>query len=357
MNAATESNQYVEDIVVALIGNSATGERVCDIPQQVENAREEIDQATAESFGVSLVESLCEDSSDLEVLEAMLVLGMAHPQSIRKHRIDLVAEAKRLATLLERASKSHQARHVLEALAEHMPEERSIDHELAGIMRRNGDVEELIERYLARADEAVAKRRPLDAVPWLQEVLLLDRNRRDVARMIRDLRYSEDERKKRSVKRNVVLGVVVMISMLISALVVRERDIYSELSLLPTTDSGELADLRGRFDGINAIVDNRRFWFGMYESMSELKVLEVEIAKLEDQLARDEREKQRLVKQRADLAEAARERGLMLARRGEFEAALRDLRHSLELTTDDWKHRQRVLADVAAIESHKAGQE
>ena len=88
-----------------------------------------------------------------------------------------------------------------------------------------------------------------------------------------------------------------------------------------------------------------------------LKEAAVEIAKLEETLAREEREKERLAEQRADLAEAARERGLMLARRGDFEAALRDFRHSLELTTDDWKHRQRVLADVAAIEQHTAAEQ
>ena len=60
------------------------------------------------------------------------------------------------------------------------------------------------------------------------------------------------------------------------------------------------------------------------------------------------------IPRRAKRAEAARERGLMLARRGEFEAALRDFRHSLELTKHDWEHRDRVLADIGKLSSREA---
>ena len=355
MNASTETTPFVDDVVVALIGTSAAGERPFDIPEQVDRTHHDVDAATAESFGVALVEQLCEDSSSLGVLEALLVLGMAHPQVVRRHRIDLVTEGKRFALLLERSGEAGRARHVLESLIEYMPDERSLNHELAGVMRRNGNVEELIERYLVRADEAVASRNPLEAVPWLQEVLLLDRTRRDVARMIRDLRYSEEERKGKVSKRNAILGVVVLVSMLISAVFVRESDIRAELANLPAENPHDLGLLNARLGGIEAILEDRRVWFGMYGAVAEANRLDGVVAKLKVRLAREAREAARLVEQRADLAEAARERGLMLAKRGDFDAALRDLRHSLELTTDAWEYRERVLADVEAIETHKAG--
>lgn len=355
LNVATETNQFIEDVVVALIGSAADGERPLELPQQVERASHELDAETAESFGSALVENLCADSSDLGLLEALLVLAMAHPEVARRHRVDLVTEGKRFALLLERTNKAERAKHVLESLIAHLPEERSLDHELAGIMRRNGDVEELIDRYLARADEAVASRHPLDAVPWLQEVLLLDRTRRDVARMIRDLRYSEEERKGKSSRRNVVLGIVVLVSMVISAAFVREGNIRAEIASLPSGDPNDLIGLKGRLAGIEDILENRVAWLGMYGAINETNRLNSDLAKLEVKLAREAREASRLAGQRTDLAEAARERGLMLARSGQFEAALRDLRHSLELTTDSWEHRERVLADVAAIENHKEG--
>ncbi len=357
LNAATETNEFIDDVVVALIGSTADGERPFELPQQVERAKADLDEATAESFGAALVSSLCSESSNLSLLEALLILGMAHPQVARRHRVDLVTEGKRFAMLLERGNQAGRARHVLESLAQHLPEERSLDHELAGIMRRNGDVEELIDRYLARADECVASRQPLDAVPWLQEVLLLDRTRRDVARMIRDLRFCEEERKGKQSKRNAILGVVVLISMLISAAFVRENSIRSEIAALPSGDPDDLASLTGRLEGIESILQDKRVWFGMYGAISETHRLTSDLARLQVKLAREQREANRLAEQRADLAEAARERGLMLARRGEFDAALRDLRHSLELTTEDWEHRTRVLADVAAIETHKLGGE
>lgn len=354
MNVATETKQFIEDVIVALIGSEAEGERAFELPQQVERASHELDAETAESFGSALVENLCADSSDLGSLEALLVLSMAHPEVARRHRVDLVTEGKRLALVLERSNKADRAKHVLESLIVHLPEERSLDHELAGIMRRNGDVGELIERYLARADEAVASRHPLDAVPWLQEVLLLDRTRRDVARMIRDLRYSEVERKGKSSRRNVVLGIVALVSMMITAAFVREGNIRAEMASLPSGDANDLISLKGRIAGIESILEDRTVWLGMYGAVSETNRLTGDLAKLEVKLAREVREASRLAEQRTDLAEAARERGLMLARSGQFEAALRDLRHSLELTTESWEHRDRVLADVVAIENYKA---
>ncbi len=357
MNSATQTNQFVDDVVVALIGSSAAGERPFDIVQRVRQASADVDQVTAESFGAALVEALCEDSSNLDLLEALLVLGLAHPQVPRRYRMDHVTEAKRFATLLERSGQPERARHVLEALAEYMPEERTIENELAGVMRRNGDVDELIERYLARADEAVAKRRPLDAVPWLQEVLLLDRNRRDVARMIRDLRYSEVERKDKRARRNLIFGVVMVLSMLISGIVIREMGIRARLNALPSENLEDVVALRDRVQGLETILADEHMWFGMYGSVADLNRLKGEVARLERRLEREAREAERLVKQRSDLAEAARQRGLRLARQGEFEAALRDLRHSLELTSDTWEHRERVLADIAAIETHRIGRE
>ena len=351
----TEQHDFVEDVVATVLGVSADSHMEVEFGESIHRLREELDAGTAKSYGASLVQSLCEDSSNPRTLAALVVIGIAYPDVARAHRVDLVTEGKRLATLFERAGEPEQARDVLETMAREMPEERSLDHELAGVMRRNGDVDELIDRYLARADEAVAKSRPLDAVPWLQEVLLLDRSRRDVARMIRDLRFSESDRKTRSSRRNRVLGVPLLISTLITSFIVREFDIRSEFRSLAPVIEGDLASFETRLAAIDQLVADNQFWLGMYGVMTERHRLIGDIAELNEQLAREQRESVRLDEQRAGLAEAARERGLMLARRGDFDAALRDLRHSLELTDADWEHRERVLADVAAIEGYTNG--
>lgn len=355
LSAVTSNELYVDDVVAALAGEADDG-RFEDLSAKVRRAADGIDKRTAEAYGGALVGSLCEDSSDVACLEALLILGLAHRQVLEQHRIDLVTEGKRLAALFERGSRPDDARDVLETLAAHLPQERSIDHELAGIMRRNGDVDELIDRYLARAEEAVAKRRPHDAIPWLQEVLLLDRSRRDVARMIRDLRYSEDERKKRASKRNVILGVVAVISMLISAVVVREVNIFAEYNALPAHQAGNLAVLKGRHAAIGELMQKHTFWTGVYSAASERSALELEIGELEEQLAQEAREAGRLSAQRETLAEAARTRGLRAVQSRDFEAALRDLQHSLELTDETWAHRTRVEADVEAIQDYLRNQ-
>ena len=54
--------------------------------------------------------------------------------------------------------------------------------ELAGVMRRSGNTTELVDRYLERAQLHMQRKEMDAALPWLQEVMALDRNRKDVCR-------------------------------------------------------------------------------------------------------------------------------------------------------------------------------
>ena len=99
------------------------------------------------------------------------------------------------------------------------------------------------------------------------------------------------------------------------------------------------------------------FWAGLYSAAAERSALELEIGELEEQLAQEKREADRLAEQRETLAEAARTRGLRAVQSRDFEAALRDLEHSLELTDENWEHRTRVEADVEAIQAYLRNQQ
>ena len=348
---ATENHLIIEDVVTALTGYEEGQDCTEDISSQMARAAEDVDRRTARSFGKALLDSLCEDPGNLRHLEALLILGLAHPDVLRDHRISLAVEGRRLAVLLERAGEIERARCLLELLATRMPGERTIDHELAGILRRSGNTEELIERYLRRAEECVEDGRIGEAIPWLQEVLLLDRSRRDVARMIRDLRYQESERKAQVSRRNRLVGVVLLLTTAITVGLAREKRLRDEFDSISPPEGNFPASLYSRHEAVGSLLDGNWFWFGRFMVEREHESLEQQIGDYERERARIAREKELERVRLEEMAEAARVRAHRHFDRGEYEAALDDFRRSLSMASPSWVHRARVEADIAALEA------
>ncbi len=358
-DAIGETHLIVEDVVTALTGvaeqdPSSEGVQAADLCQQLERAAAEFDKRTADAFGRALLDSLTEDPGNLRQLEALIILGLAHPDVLERHRISLAVEGRRLAVLLERAGELERARSVLELLAGRMPGERTIDHELAGILRRSGNTDELVDRYLRRAESAVEEGNISEAIPWLQEILLLDRTRRDVARMIRDLRYQEAERQTGRRRRNRLLVVLVLISAALTAAVGREVKVHREFAQLAPADPDQPETLYQRREALEKFIATHRVWLGVLSATSERDELTQAIADHEREVARREHAQEAKKRRQNELAEAARMRGLMFAEREDFERALVDFEKALSLTDDQWEHRAQVEADVAAIRAWKA---
>ena len=353
-DAPVDAQLIVEDVVSALTGSTEPGTPASDLRSQLERAAAEFDKRTADAFGRALLDSLCEDPGNLRQLEALLILGLAHPDVLERHRISLAVEGRRLAVLLERAGEVERARGVLELLAGHMPGERTIDHELAGILRRSGNTDELVERYLARAERAVEEGRINEAIPWLQEILLLDRTRRDVARMIRDLRYQEAERLARRGRRSRLLVLLVLVSAGLTALVGRELDIRREMGQLVTAREEDPDTLYQRRQGLERLIQRHRFWLGFFAAAAERDELTQLIADYEHEASRRARAREAEDRRLTEMAEAARMRALMYSERGDFEQALADFEKALSLAREDWEHREQVEADVAALRNWKA---
>ncbi len=350
-NAPPDSQLIVEDVVSALTGvtPNETIPGHGDLRSAMERAAAEFDRRTADAFGRALLDSLCEDPGNLRQLEALLILGLAHPDVLDRNRISLAVEGRRLAVLLERSGDVDRARSVLELLANRLPEERTIDHELAGILRRSGNTDELVDRYLQRAERAVEEGKVSEAIPWLQEVLLLDRTRRDVARMIRDLRYQEAERKARATRRNRLLALVVLISAGLTLLVGREVKVhraYAELVDASLTDPDTLYQRKA---GIEGLIAEHRFWLGVFSATAERDRLREQIAEYERESARSARAKESERRRLLELADAARMRGIMYTERGDYRRALVDLEKAQRLSDDEWEHRAQVDADVEAL--------
>ncbi|MDA1266774.1 MAG: hypothetical protein O2816_16970 [Planctomycetota bacterium] len=349
----------VEDVVAALTGapdqvEGGSRQTQEGLGQHLQRAAEEFDKRTADAFGRALLDSLCEDPGNLRQLEALIVLGLAHPDVLERHRISLAVEGRRLAVLLERAGEIDRARGVLELLGGHMPGERTIDHELAGILRRSGNTDELVERYLRRAEREVEEGKVSQAIPWLQEILLLDRTRRDVARMIRDLRYQEADRQQRKTKRNRLLIVVVLLSACLTAVLGREVRIHRDYGELVKVEDGDPDSLYRRKQGIERLLAEHRFWAGFLSATAERDSLTERIASYEREAARRTRASEAEEQRRTEMADAARMRALMYSERGDFARALQDFEKALFLSSENWTHREQVEADIAAIRNWKA---
>lgn len=353
MSPTTADNTWtIEDAVAALTAPvSGAPDARAAWQQQSQRAATDFDEKVAETIARGLLDVLCRDFDDRRSLEALIVLGLAHARVLERHRATFANEGRRLALLLERAGEADRARALLEELAARMPNDPDIDRDLTAVLRRTGGANVIVERYLRRAEEAVASGKPMDAIMWLQEIVLIDRNRRDVARMIRDLRFQEKERKSRASRRVKIALVILVLVGGVVAVWMRERQIAEQYASFPPAAEGNLASLKAREQAIDQLVDEQHAWLGMFPVLQDKRHLAMQIVVLEEQAAKVAHdaaiEKARL----EDQAEDARTRGLAFAERGQFDSALADFRRALELSTPSWEHRARVQADIDAIEA------
>lgn len=346
-----EGELLVDDVVAALT-SPPDGQQLggCDLREQMERAAEEFDRRTAAAFAEALVDSLCEDPGNTRRLEALLILGLAHPQIVKRYKISLAAEGRRLAVLLENAGENDRARSLLELMLKHDPDSREVERDLSSLMRREGSIDELVERLMRNAEEQVHAGRPMEAVAWLQEILLHDSSRRDVARMIRDLRYAESARRDKSRRRNRLAVLLVLLSTAISGLVVRELQLNREVGALPVAGAEDLVTIRERMQGIDTLIDTHKAWIGMFPLLEERSELRERADSLEAQVAQRQRENNRRQEERRTIAEAARLEGVNAVEGGNYEQALAHFRRALEFGSPTWDQRERTFADIAALE-------
>jgi tetratricopeptide (TPR) repeat protein len=337
--------------VEALI-QSLTAAHVAPRPpvrELVERVKRDVDVAAADLACDQLFEHLTLASDDESALEALIVLGLAYPDLLARHRISMPQEGRRLAVLLEKRGDAERAQSLLELLLALHPEDRSIDGELSGVMKRSGSLERLVERHLSRAEEAMRDGRREDAINWLREVLALDRSRRDVARMIRDLRYEEEQRRtalRRRIQRAVAIVLVVGAA---TAAVMRNNRIDERYAALPAAADNDADAMRARLAAIDELVDESPLWLGMWAASRER-------TRLRTAIDRDESKRAELARKTADerarretQADAERTRARMAAERSEFAEALVHLQGALQHAPPEWPHRAQVERDIQAI--------
>jgi tetratricopeptide (TPR) repeat protein len=342
----TESS-IVENVVAALTGAHANP-RV-EFKLLVERAAKEIDLEEAKGHAAQVIAHLTEHCDDAAALEALIVLGLAHPGILEQHRVSMPQEGRRLAVLLEKAGEADRAQTVLELLASSHPGDRAIDHELNGVMRRSGNLARLVERHLSRAEQALREGRRSEAQRWLREVIALDPGRRDVARMIRDLRFEEQQRRQAFRRRLRTVALVGVLAAAAYGVIWREQYVDQQYAAIPAADGTDLPGMRERLAALDGVIESNPLWLGMWSAGRERSKLRTDIDRLEARRAEAERKVNEDRARQQSLAESERTRARMLAEQYQFSQALEHFRLALSSAPEDWQHRMEVQRDVDAI--------
>lgn len=323
----------------------------------VEHAASAVDGLTAQAWCLDLLPYLTANPDDALALEALLVLGLAHPQVHDRHRISMPQEGRRFAILLERAGDAQRAEDMLRLLLEMFPGNETLMGELEALERRDGSMGRRVERHLRSAEEALRAGRRDEALRWLREVIALEPRRRDVARMIRDLRF-EEELSREAWRRRVRLAALACVAVVALAVFLgRERAIESERAALPPARPGDLLSTRERLAGLDHLLEGNVFWLGMGGVSRERTLLQLEVERLE---LREVAEAQRRVEARsraALLADAERSQAFVAADRMDFDAALVHFRGALEVAPENWEHRNSTQREVALLEEWRTTRE
>ncbi len=129
---------------------------------------------------------------------------------------DAVEDGKQLVDLYLLAGEIGRVRGILERLLRVQPNDLDLKKLLVNVHSKAGDQQRVIDLYLSIADGLVRDQRPLEAIGYLQKILMIDRARSDVSERLRSL-YALDERARR--RRRTVVGLGVLSVLLVVAFV------------------------------------------------------------------------------------------------------------------------------------------
>jgi tetratricopeptide (TPR) repeat protein len=308
------------------------------------------DTATIEACIATLMPAGGGEDSDPEVLEALFLVGLAHPVIAEAQGVNALVAGRSLAARAERAGDVERALAALDLLVRAFPGNKVLERDLAALMRRQGMVQDLVARYMERANGLLRAGRTEEAVPWLREVMLIDRSRKDVARLIRDLRFRQTARVRGEKRRYAGLVAVALAIGLLAGVVLRERKLSDSFAALSEVVEGDLESMRSRLADLEDFVDQHPVWHGSLAVLEERSRLRVAIERLAEQeaLAREARSQED--HNRSEEADLARRRGVLYFDRGDFARALDEFQTALELAAANWPERERAARDIDAIE-------
>lgn len=292
------------------------------------------------------------EDTAVDILEAVTILGLAQPVIAERFGLSVLSAGRRLASRMEQSGDPDFGMAVLEILMEAFPNQTSLERDMSSLMRRQGMVNDLIHRYEDRAKRLLKDGKSHEAIGWLREVLLLDGSRKDVARLIRNLRLKQTKgtRSHRKFFRSVFLILIVSVGS--TFLVLREMRLREEFRAIPAAETGNLESLRRRLSSIEAFLDANPIWHGSLFAIAERSGLRIEIDRLEQEKNLQERALQEHERELTESANLVRARARGRVESGDFAGAVEDLKLSLQLGPPNWEYRERVEKDIEAISQY-----
>jgi tetratricopeptide (TPR) repeat protein len=133
--------------------------------------------------------------TDLRARERLLELTVGQG-AVSLPGFEPMAEGKLLVDLLLEFGDLQRVRNLLERLLRLEPTDPELKKALVNVHAKAGDQKRVAELYESMADDLVRQQKPLEAVGYLQKILLLDRSRTDISERVRKL-YEFDERSRR----------------------------------------------------------------------------------------------------------------------------------------------------------------
>ena len=223
-------------------------------------------------------------------------------------------------------------------------------------MRRQGMVRDLADRYLDRAQSLIREGRTEEAIGWLREILQLDEGRKDVARLIRDLRFQESSLEKIPRIRWRSVLAALLVSLGASLVFLREFRLleqYREITPLLEDKPGSVAE---RLAELERFIEANPAWHRSFHVLKERSTLRIELDRVEErslvlQQRREQQQRERLLS-----ADAAMHRGSSFADATDWNKALTEFGRALELGGESWVHRDQVQRDVDAIRDYLQGE-
>ena len=310
-----------------------------------------MDERTAEECIEVLTSVANGEGADPDVLEALVIVALAHPNLGKRLKLPTVATGRRLAAILERSSAIERTLAVFELLARHFPGHESLERDLSQLMCRQGMVQDLVNRYFERAQKLVREGRNNEAAGWLREVLQLDPGRKDAARMMRDLRFKRVKRSKRKSGNWRSPFVVALLALGLSYSVLREFRLSGEFRALPQAAPGNPTALKRRLADLEGFIARNPLWHGALQVLTERTALRVQLAVMEAKAEAAREVAEREARERVEAAELCRSRGMASVQSGDVRGALEAFREALAHGGPGWIHYERVSRDVADLQA------
>ncbi|MCI0588850.1 MAG: PQQ-binding-like beta-propeller repeat protein [Planctomycetes bacterium] len=290
--------------------------------------------------------------TDLASRERLVTLALGVPA---KHRdgFDPVTEGRAVASLYLDLEQPDRARDVLEAVLRQAGKDAETKRLLVSALTRLGETSAVVSVYESLADD-VAETNPIGAVRYLQKILLLNRNRTDVAQRIKALYTSVERRRAR--RRGALVGTAAGVGLAAMA------GLYG-LYEMNARSAFEGLDLEGRrlrreYREAASALENflRRHPLSLSAARAREALSDVRVALTHEQI-RERSAEDRVAAERAEKIARAEEL-VRQAREKAGEGALREagdlLRAALAEAPAEWRREGDVKAQIASIDGYLA---